>query len=295
MTKNNEAKQLEAQPLTPTEQIILKAKTFKGGKGLLRLMDEYLVANDLERSTKKRTHHYPTDMGSCARQMWYKWNNTPISDMRTAVDIWRMNLGSIVHLMPSEIFKALKIEMVDELPIDKHFPELKYKISGRMDNVVAFHDKLYVLEFKTTFGRGTKAIQESGQPREKDFQQASSYPAMSDAIDGLYLIYLGRDNFYRTEFFYSKDVAEVGRKAAIEYFTRIEKFIHQPEEPKVRDYTCAIKNGEIKDKVTHDKVEYRSAWQCTYCQWRSRCYAPEIKDSERGKVMYYGGEMYATR
>ena len=281
----------KGKPLYSLEEVQKRIKNFEGGKGLLKLMDDFLVANDYEKSTKKRTHHYPTDIGTCARQTWYKWNSITPSDPRDAVSIWRMNLGGNIHDLVSNLMKDMGAEFVPEIAVQWHPAELKYKISGRIDNLIEFKNELYVIELKTTFGRGTKAIQESGQPREKDFGQAAAYPAMSQDIKGMYLIYIGRDNFYRTEFFYSEDVKEIGKKAAIEYFQRIEGIIHQKKEPTFRDYQACVKGGEIKDKVQHKTIEYKADWNCTYCIWRSRCYAKEIAKTAESKAIYIMGDM----
>jgi hypothetical protein len=57
----------------------------------------------------------------------------------------------------------------------------------------------------------------------------------------------------------------------------------------VGDYTAAIKDGEIRDKFQRNNVEYKTDWQCNYCDWRRKCWADKL---ESGKMWH--GDMEVT-
>lgn len=114
------------------------------------------------------------------------------------------------------------------------------------------------------------------------------------------LIYLGRDNGYRTEFILELDGENIlvkwfypdgniadGVKYEVKWDTFLAKFAYiekcvVDETLPARDFIMAIKNGELKDMFTHQKVAYKSDWQCRYCRYKQRCWDELLPDFATG-------------
>jgi hypothetical protein len=58
-----------------------------------------------------------------------------------------------------------------------------------------------------------------------------------------------------------------------------------------RQYTIAMKNvnGVISEKFQKDKENYKSDWQCSYCNYKNICWEKEIEEIKENKF-YIKGE-----
>ncbi len=176
---------------------------------------------------------------------------------------------------------------------------LDYPISYRLDLLFTDNDGIQAIgEFKTVFGMAMKAIKENG-PKDNALGQTLIYCKLS-GIRRAYIMYVSRDNADRVLFvldhvfekegeeekekgwslsrMFSSGEQEVIRRFspaiwdnAIAKFRFIEDCVKSETLPE-RPYLVAIKNGEIKDKFTKNKVEYKSDWHCTYCSFLSKCW-----------------------
>jgi hypothetical protein len=52
-----------------------------------------------------------------------------------------------------------------------------------------------------------------------------------------------------------------------------------------RDFQVAIMDGEIKDKFVRGKVQYKSDWQCRYCDFKDLCWIDERIKYAQGNNM----------
>jgi len=243
----------------------------------------------LEKEGRKRTSHYPSDITACNRQLYYKWVSMPKSNPMEAGAIWKMEFGNAIHELFGKWLQGLNISVETEVPIKQQIGQLKYPISGRIDNIFIDPDTgdKCGIEVKTSFGRGIKQIQKLQQPKEEHLWQVAIYLNLTDDIKRFYLVYIGRDNSYRTQFEiteYDKTHLKImtgGRLWGYDFQTiilklsQLENCIEEIILPD-RSYQAAIKNGEIKGKFQYQNQQYKSDWQCVYCQWRNLCWASEL-------------------
>ena len=245
---------------------------------ILNRIDAWLVAQDKEKlDNRERSSHHPSGANKCLRQMYYDWTNEPVSNYRTATDIWRMNLGTWMHKMFAHYLREMGEQVVDEVEMQLYHPDLKYPIHGYLDNVIEIDGELYGIELKTVFGQGAKSIQLSGKPREDDEVQSKIY-LVANNLAGYFIDYLARDSFYRTEFELVMTQAEKEefKRQIVEKFKLLEWCVEKRIFPD-RDFHAVVKDGEIKKDIQHKTVKYKSDWQCLYCVYRDTCYRKEIE------------------
>jgi hypothetical protein len=186
-------------------------------------------------------------------------------------------------------------------------PGLKWPISYRLDNRFTDDDgMLAIAEYKTAWGFGMKDIKEKG-PKDSALAQTLTYMKMS-GIGRAYLMYVSRDNADRVLFilemveagwimsrmFPSGELNEMKRfpmaiwDRMLARLAEIESHVEADTLPD-RPYRIAIKNNEIREKFTKDKVDYKSDWQCMYCPFLTKCWGeiaanyPETDNSEEFK------------
>jgi hypothetical protein len=257
---------------------------------LINDIDNFLV----EKNTRKRESHYPSDISSCMRKLYYKWKDEEESNPTDAGGYWKMSMGNAIHDLINEFLEKAGFDIMNEISNKKEVPGLKHPISYRIDNIFMEKEKLSIIEIKSSYGAGIKNIQREGKPRESDLFQVMLYMFLEN-IDKAYLLYIGRDNGYRTQFQidYIQDAIFVnGYKTSYNYnylidrLKLVEYYIEKNKLPE-RDYQVAIKQGEIKDKFQKDKVIYKTDWQCSYCQYCDKCWESDLikyKDSDNSEV-----------
>lgn len=247
----------------------------------MNLLNE--VDKFLEQEEKKKLDsvvldcHRPSGYSKCRRELYWMWTKYPVSNYPTATDIYRMSVGTWIHVGFAGVLKRMYGDRVrEEIEFLVHPEGLKYPIVGHMDNVINIDDEVIGVELKTSFGRGIVSIAKSGEPKEEHAEQAKIYLACNP-IDRFKIPYLGRDSFYRTEFdiVMTLESKEKFMDKVIAKFKYIEDCIDTKTTPE-RDFHAVVKDGEIRDKIQHKTIEYKSDWQCLYCNYRDSCYAEEI-------------------
>lgn len=279
---------------------------------LINEIDKYLM----EDATRKRKGHYPSDVLACRRQLFYKWKGTPASDPPTPGSVLKMKMGDIIHAWVTDVLQKRGFQLiVENEDIDgesKEFqdPRLKKPFRYRTDAIFTDDEGIRsVIEIKSSYGAGIKEIQMHG-PKDSQFAQVLLY-MMVEQVQRVYVVFIGRDNGYRTQHVQEADITDdilildkyhldcvridgilvegnsrykmkyQGELVPITYdnmvrkLQEIETWIDGSELPP-RDYVAAIKNGEIQRKYQHKGVIY-STWQCSYCYWKSKCWAAELK------------------
>ncbi len=260
-------------------------------ENLITEIDNYL----LKRNVRKRESHYPSDVTSCMRQLYYKWTGEEESNPIEAGGYWKMNIGNALHDMISEFLESTGLDIIHEQPGKEKFDNLKHPVSYRIDNLfVDKDDKLALIEIKTSFGAGIKNIQVLGMPKVEHLAQVCMYMNLVD-IQKTYLIYVGRDNGYRTQFlidYRDNKLCVDGKPTYVDFqelldkLQELESYLDKEEMPG-REFSAAIKHGEIKTKFQRNNVEYKTDWQCNYCQWRNKCWVEYVEQNEK---MFYGGK-----
>jgi hypothetical protein len=265
---------------------------------------DQVVEHLINREKGKPKGHYPSSAYKCTRQQWYSWKEVPTSNPISAAGALRMFFGKAKHEGFTNILKEMQMDMIDEVNDTKHFDGLKYPIRYRVDHLRKDANiGIAGGEVKSTFGRGVVQIQETGKPRDHDIPQIVTYAKCSE-IYGWNLIYFGTDTAYYTEFLCAYDPEDdafhaVQQKNGETYthhiypgfaevydrFKAVEIAI-KLDNPPARPYQLCIKNGEAKTKFQHNRMEYKSHWFCSYCDWRDHCWAEYLaKDG-----IWYGEE-----
>lgn len=230
------------------------------------------LQKEYDERTRSRTSHYPSDISACKRQLYYKWVEEPISNPITSGGLLKMRMGTATHDIIPGLLELAGLESVSEITTRLTPPTLQYPISGRIDNlfIVPNTGGLGVIEVKTSYGAGVKALQKTGKPREGDENQVLTYLYLEPSIEIGILLYIGRDNGYRTEFIIKRDDGKI-HNIIINKLRDLETKVKNRMIPD-REYQVAIKNGEIVRKYQKDKVVHKSDWQCTYCGYVDTCW-----------------------
>lgn len=245
---------------------------------ILNSVDRFLEDKDKkELDSKIRKSHHPSGYSDCMRKMFFDWTKFPVSNYRTATDIYRMMIGKWIHAGFAEVLKEMLGDRVQtEVEFEYEHPDLQYPIHGFMDNVICLYEEFIGIELKTSFGKGIVSIAKTGRPKDDHLEQTKIYLALNEVITSFNLPYLGRDSFYRTEFeicLSARDKKDFLNKV-IEKFKRLEHMVNIHEVPE-RDFHAVVKDGEIRKEIQHKSVTYKSDWQCLYCVYRDACYKKE--------------------
>lgn len=241
-------------------------------------VNEFLELRDLEREEgKKMRSHHPSGVSSCMRQLWYKWKQAPVTDPRSAQDVWRMEIGNAIHDYYARILKEMGYEVQSEYEVWMEDDRLKYPIHGYIDNLLVVEGKAIPIEIKTLWGMGAKMVQAEG-PRGSDIGQIGVYAFMQE-YEHFLLEYLARDSMWTDEYTlkFTKEKRAELKESAIKKFVALESYVEQDIEPP-REYGAVVWDGEIKKTKQIDGIKYSSDWQCMYCVRRSHCYRKEIEN-----------------
>jgi hypothetical protein len=260
----------------------------------IELLDAHLLDND--RWSKKT--HWATDATKCRRSLVYGWRGEPYSDPPTAGNLLKMRFGRVAESIAGETLDwAVKKGLIRKWETQQRFevniPGLNFPVVMKLDFVIYPNEgEPELIELKSTFGAGAKRIMQDGRPRDDALMQAFIYMHFSPFKSGT-IPYLARDNGYRTEFeirlsegrmmLDGKDAGseEDGIRWLVERLSVVEQHIEAGTLPD-RDFWHAIKNGELRDEFAHEKVLYRSDWQCSYCWHKSLCWQDEIPKYAKG-------------
>jgi len=243
---------------------------------LITEIDNYL----LSREGHERTAHYASDVSDCLRKLYYKWTEAPVSNPIEAGGYWKMNIGNSLQDMIQEFLREAGYEIAEEVA-DRQDIGLTYPMSYRLDDLFIEDGELSGIEIKTTYGRGVKDIQQAGTPKPEHLAQVVVYLKMEPSIQRFYMIYLGRDNGYRTQFIIDRSVIDDLWPNLLRRLQFLEECLGKGQIPE-REYMAAIKYGEVRTKFQKNKVEYKTDWQCNYCQWCDHCWAPELSAYAQG-------------
>jgi hypothetical protein len=244
---------------------------------LISAIDDYL----LRKESRPRESHNAYDIAACRRQLYYKWVGEKVSDPVEAGAIWKMRMGDAIHNLIHEFLESAGFDIIPEVSQKVKLDGLNYPISFRVDNL--FIDKdgtLAGIEVKSSYGAGIKAMQAKGSPKPEHVLQCALYMIFAK-IKRFYLLYIGRDNGYRTQFIIDEDTINGAEELIRTKLAGLEAAIESKKIPE-RDYLAAIKAGVIRDDFQQDKEKYKSDWQCCYCNFRSTCWEDVIKQTQDG-------------
>lgn len=259
---------------------------------LINSIDDYLLSKE----GRPRESHYASDATACIRQLYYKWNNTPPSNPIEAGALWKMRMGDAIHSLIHEFLVDSGYDIIDEVAQRKNYPDLKFPVSVRADAIFSHDGKYYGVEVKSSYGQGIVQIQKKNAPKPEHMAQMALYADIF-GIDKWILIYIGRDNGYRTQFTFTYSpegilVQDNGEgktkvKDIVDRLAFVEECVGADELPD-REYKAAIKNGEIKDMFQKDNVKYSTVWNCGYCPFRNMCWKEYTDESRETGKSFFG-------
>ncbi len=265
----------------------------------IKILDDILEPYLLSREHRKRTSHYSSDALACDRQLYWRWKSEEVSEPQEVGGLIKMEFGNKAEEILSDSLAWAKQEGLiadyDEQNKIYHEDErLEFPISAKRDYLIYFpgENEPLTCELKSSFGRGVKSVKDKG-PKNEYLVQIFIYGRVSNDYGSNRMVFLGRDNGYRTEFFYQVlhgTQEEEGREGLIINnkfirisfdsivckFQRIENNVKFDSLPR-RSFFAAIKNGEIKYMFQKNKVEYKTDWQCNYCEFQSKCWKEDLK------------------
>ncbi len=257
----------------------------------------------LEENRKPKRSHWPSDVTACRRQLWYKWKGTPKTNPPTAANHVKMKFGHVAEYIMRDFLDWLverkQIANYDEqVYIDVNFGH-EHPVHGKIDAMVRRLDIAddvedigpEIWEFKSTYGRGVKAISEGG-PKPDHLDQIFMYMVVKKVRRGM-IWYLGRDNGLNQRF----EIRLLGERLEwkpawwqtwTQHNTSLgfivarlteQEMLNKNATPPARDYLAAIRNGEIVYKFQRQKKTYECDWQCNYCDWKDLCWTDALQDS----------------
>ena len=252
------------------------------------LIDE-LDAVLLEHEKRDKVNHYPSEASACIRQTYYKWQGYDPSNPIEAGAVWKMSMGNSIHKIVPDLLVRAGYEVEEEKEVIFEHKSLEYPVKGRIDILFRRPDSVWeVMEVKSSYGRGILQTQQSGAPKQEHYDQLVMYLHMNDNDTG-HLLYLGRDNAYRTVFTIHKDGETEHRfNNLLNRYAMVEHYLKEKKIPP-REFTASIVDGEIKNKFQCNKQEYKGDWQCSYCAHNKKCWADIL--AQPGK--FYGEERIA--
>lgn len=249
---------------------------------IINEIDNYLLNREFGRSEKKS--HYPSEVMDCRRKLYYRWIGKSHSNPISAGSIWKMEIGKSLEKMISEFLEKKGLDLITNQKFSLENNKLISPIHGELDVLFVDDGDLSGIEVKTSFGRGIVEIQKTQDPKIEHIAQVLIYKEALN-IKKFYLIYVGRDNAYRTQFLFENindklccngKPVKLTFDDIIDRYSEVEKFVEKQQEPE-RDFMAAIKNNEIKEKYQKNNVEYKTDWHCRYCAYQQSCWEDEIK------------------
>jgi CRISPR/Cas system-associated exonuclease Cas4 (RecB family) len=235
-------------------------------------------------------HFAPSYITKCGRQIFFKKRQVPPSNPISAHAYIKMELGKIIHEKIQDILIMKGCWKEGEV-LKEYRDNSGLLFHYRVDGKIEINGEKSVLEIKTVYSTGWKTVE--AIPNEEHVLQLYAYMVFENIPTGI-LLYIGRDNGYMTEYQFSIDKMDEYKIKFSKHLARlaeIKKCIESNVLPG-RDYKIQMKvisPGTIAEKFQKDKIQYKSDWQCNYCQWKNLCWKDEYRKINDHKF-YINGE-----
>jgi len=265
---------------------------------IINLLEDSYLQEHKER--RKSTSWHPSGVSECVRKLYYKRTNTEESDPIEAGALMKMAFGTALHedfqkRLTKELEKLGCINIQSEYEITHNDLSLgQDPIHGYIDMVWKDKTEWVGCEFKTSYGRGVVDVKKNG-PKKEHLEQIFLYLELANVhFSRFYLVYVARDNNYRTEFLL--DQRPVSRNLTwccngtpvrirladlMNRFIDVKKCVDAKTVPD-RPYITAIKQGQLVRQFVKLGHTYKSDWQCSYCNYQTHCWKDEVKKYEMG-------------
>lgn len=257
-----------------------------------------------EKKKPEKVTFSPSSCMKCPRQLYYKYDNAPVTNPVTEHALLKMEMGSAVHLMVQDILKDRGVYKEGEELKEKDMANLSWRY--RVDGVLELQDKVTpILEIKSTYASGWNAVE--NEPKDEHLIQLGVYMLLEKASTGV-LLYIGRDNGFMVEydvfldasgiFSYRKENGEIVEThlntTLVDLFyklgalkDRIENKMGVPDRP----YSLVMKRTgeELAFEFQKDGVKYKSDWNCNgYCPYTLLCWADVYEEINKHKFYIDG-------
>jgi CRISPR-associated protein Cas4 len=216
------------------------------------LLKEFAVRQLTEKPKYPKERHWPSDVAKCLRVLVYQWRGetglTPEARL-----FFVLSDGETHHkLIVQQLERTGRIEVVmKEAPLK----DKERNISGKLDALIKFNNRFYVLEIKSINRYGFDEIIRQG-PNEDHTIQLQLYLHF---VKNTYQI----DTQQGILLYKCKDTA------------RFYDFIIDYNENVVQDFFEKLKIVEehLRNKTLPERQYERTDWHCRYCEYRQTCWA----------------------
>lgn len=237
----------------------------------------------------------PSSISGCGLQLYKKKTGQKLSNEIGLPSLLKMKSGTVLHEKFLNEWKEAGIIHTVEKEGEKEILGLKWKYY--IDGIGSKDSKDFVLEFKTIYGAGFRAIEE--KPRQDHIFQTILYMIAENINDGV-ILYFGRDNGLLKSFdlelkdndLYINGVRDldcmIAFNKAIAKLKIVREAIDNQVEPKA-EFQLNLKkrpDGSISDSFQKDKVSYKNPWRCSYCGYYDSCKGKEIADFSESNAIF---------
>ena len=268
----------------------------------LSLLNDVFDQEDKDHITKTGYNHNPSSatmvgddgevVGACMRALYWKATGEPVTDKKDfTVKMQGMFGGAIHDAITDKLSKSGKIKLTPESPGKLLVDPLTHEISFRLDGLVSHLGELGCLEIKTQQSWGLQRMVREGGPKKSDILQVLCYFGTNEDIRWASLVYVARDTAFRAEYHIYKDpetkefvikgitptkaekpLDGLSFERVVSRWKELEGHVDRKELPK-RDFKAVLRaDGTVVASKTKNYVEYKTAFQCMYCSWRTLCW-----------------------
>jgi len=254
---------------------------------------------------QREYEHYsisPSGLENCSRQLCYKYNNVEKTNIPPPENQAKMEMGTILHDWFTGLIEGVvEAEVLHE--VEKWGFTWRYKIdavTSEMDD--NFNEERVINEIKTVPAFSFKNF-DTKLDTKSHLRQIQIYMLLEEVKHGR-LIYLNRDNgkwlawdlyLVDAEKLHFKilknDNANGSAIAGFQEYMPLDTILKKHQDislavdkdillPRQFEMHCKMVNGELKEKFTSNGKQYKSNWQCSYCDWKDKCWnLREFKES----------------
>ena len=245
----------------------------------------------------------PSGLTSCGRQLTYKYGNHPKSDPISVASLFKMEMGTVIH----EWFAPMLEGLTDKTEVLIEQEAFGFNWRYRMDAPTEEDGEIVINEIKTVGSFGFKAHKKRLDTLSHLYQ-VCIYMILQDVKHGR-LIYVNRDpvsNDISDVWFaydiymkdnYHFDVVKKDHANGTDVFGYSFEFPINAILHKHTKIKTAVEKGKLlprdfklfarkfKDDINYKYVmhgeTFKSDWQCTYCEYKTKCWKlDEFKNSD---------------
>lgn len=242
---------------------------------------------------KERESHWPSAasikqpddkiLGACNLALYRKWKNIPETNPTAADSLQKFAWGNIFHdwaagILQEECSAGKLTSLETEVAFKIVLPNLKYPISGRIDNVV---NGKVGLEIKSSYGAfffGKDGLMASG-PKPEYLMQALCYLKARQDLEYFIMLFLARDIGWKFQY----TILRKGDSIEVKHYDMKTKKEETKEYPDINfgsivsRWMSLEKNLDKNEAPPPDWVRHKSMYPCSWCNYKDMCYPDKKK------------------